>query len=89
MCDVRDLGVLAQAQAPFTQRPTLFVYDAVPGGVGLAERLFGLLDELVDASRRLVSDCACAEGCPSCVGPPAEVGPRGKVAAAELLAALS
>jgi DEAD/DEAH box helicase domain-containing protein len=89
MCDVRDLGVLAQAQAPFTQRPTLFVYDAVPGGVGLAERLFGLLGELVDASRRLVADCACAEGCPSCVGPPAEVGLRGKAAAAELLAALS
>jgi DEAD/DEAH box helicase domain-containing protein len=89
MCDVRDLGVLAQAQAPFTQRPTLFVYDAVPGGVGLAERLFGLLAELVDASCRLVADCACAEGCPSCVGPPAEVGLRGKAAAAELLAALS
>jgi DEAD/DEAH box helicase domain-containing protein len=89
MCDVRDLGVLAQAQAPFTQRPTLFVYDAVPGGVGLAERLFGLLAELVDASRRLVADCPCIEGCPSCVGPTAEVGVRGKAAAAELLAALA
>ncbi|MEP6680642.1 MAG: DEAD/DEAH box helicase [Chloroflexota bacterium] len=88
MCDVRDLGVLAQAQAPFTQRPTLFVYDAVPGGVGLAERLFGLLGELVDASSRLVADCPCVEGCPSCVGPAAEVGARGKAAAAELLMAL-
>ncbi|MDQ2934345.1 MAG: DEAD/DEAH box helicase [Chloroflexota bacterium] len=88
MCDARDLGVLAQAQAPFTQRPTLFVYDAVPGGVGLAERLFGLLGEMVDACRRLVADCPCAEGCPSCVGPPTEVGLRGKAAAAELLAAL-
>jgi DEAD/DEAH box helicase domain-containing protein len=89
MCDVRDLGVLAQAQAPFTQRPTLFVYDAVPGGVGLTERLFALLAELVDASRRLVADCPCLEGCPSCVGPPAEVGVRGKAAAAELLSALA
>ncbi len=88
MCDARDLGVLAQAQAPFTQRPTLFVYDAVPGGVGLAERLFGLLGELVDASSRLVADCPCVEGCPSCVGPAAEVGARGKAAAAELLTAL-
>ncbi len=88
MCDVRDLGVLAQAQAPFTQRPTLFVYDAVPGGVGLAERLFGLLGDLVDASSRLVADCPCVEGCPSCVGPAAEVGLRGKAAAAELLTAL-
>jgi len=60
----------------------------VPGGVGLAERLFGLLGEMVEASRRLVADCPCAEGCPSCVGPAAEVGPRGKAATAELLAAL-
>ena len=40
MSDPRDLGVLAQVQAPFTGRPTLYLYDAVPGGVGLTERLF-------------------------------------------------
>ncbi len=89
MCDSRDLGVLAQAQAPFTGRPTLFCYDAVPGGVGLSERLYTLVDDLVLASAELVRDCSCLEGCPSCVGPAAEVGPRGKQTAAELLAAMS
>jgi len=88
MCDSRDLGVLAQAQAPFTGRPTLYCYDTVPGGVGLADRLFELGDALVDACRALVRDCACDEGCPSCVGPATEVGPRGKVTAGEILAAL-
>jgi DEAD/DEAH box helicase domain-containing protein len=89
MCDPRDIGVLAQVQAPFTGRPTLYLYDAVPGGVGLTERLFTLTDELVAACRELVDDCPCLDGCPSCVGPVTEVGPRGKQVAGELLAGLS
>jgi DEAD/DEAH box helicase domain-containing protein len=88
MCDSRDLGVLAQAQAPFTGRPTLFVYDGVPGGVGLAERLYELADELFRTCRDLVVGCGCIDGCPSCVGPVGEVGERGKRACGELLAAL-
>ncbi len=88
MCDSRDLGVLAQAQAPFTGRPTLYCYDAVPGGVGLSERLYTLGNELVEACASLVRDCSCDDGCPSCVGPPSEVGPRGKVAVGEILAAM-
>ena len=88
MCDSRDLGVVAQAQSPFTGRPTLYLYDAVPGGVGLTERLFGLAADLIGACREVVASCPCLDGCPSCIGPVSEVGPRGKVAAAELLAAL-
>jgi len=89
MCDARDLGVLSQAQAPFTGKPTLFMYDAVPGGVGLAERLHGITDELVAACLALVRDCACLDGCPSCVGPISEVGARGKATCAELLGGLA
>ena len=89
MCDPRDLGVLAQVQAPFTGRPTLYLYDATPGGVGLTERLFGLTDDLVRLSREAVDGCACADGCPACVGPAIEVGARGKAVVAELLAGMS
>ena len=88
MCDPRDLGVLAQVQAPFTGRPTLYLYDAVPGGVGLTERLFSLVDELVRACREAVESCPCADGCPACVGPAIEVGARGKRVVAELLAGM-
>ena len=88
MCDPRDLGVLAQVQAPFTGQPTLYLFDAVPGGVGLSERLFGLTPELIRASREAVESCACADGCPACVGPAIEVGHRGKVVVGELLAGL-
>jgi DEAD/DEAH box helicase domain-containing protein len=88
MSDPRDLGVLAQVQAPFTGRPTLYLYDATPGGVGLTERLFGLIGELIRLSREAVDGCPCADGCPACVGPAIEVGPRGKATVAEILAAL-
>jgi DEAD/DEAH box helicase domain-containing protein len=88
MCDPRDLGVLAQVQAPFTGQPTLYLYDSVPGGVGLTERLFGLTRELVHACREAVDSCICTDGCPACVGPAIEVGHRGKATVAELLAAL-
>jgi DEAD/DEAH box helicase domain-containing protein len=89
MCDVRDLGVLCQAQAPFTNRPTLYLYDAVPGGVGLAERLFEIGDELIAACLQLVGECPCADGCPSCVGPVVEVGEQGKLACRTLLAGMA
>jgi DEAD/DEAH box helicase domain-containing protein len=89
MCDPRDLGVLAQVQAPFTGRPTLYLYDAIPGGVGLTERLFDLTEELIRLSHEAVKGCPCADGCPACVGPAIEVGPRGKATAAELLAAMA
>ena len=89
MCDPRDLGVLAQVQAPFTGRPTLYLYDAVPGGVGLSERLHDLWDDLLEMCRGAVRDCPCLDGCPGCVGPPTEVGPQGKVTALELLSEMA
>jgi len=88
MCDPRDLGVLAQVQAPFTGQPTLYLYDATPGGVGLTERLYTLTPELIRTSRQAVESCPCADGCPACVGPAIEVGRRGKQVVIELLSAL-
>ena len=49
--------------------PTIFLYDHVPGGVGLAGRLFEQRVELLLRARRLVENCACEDGCPSCIGP--------------------
>ncbi|MET0385524.1 MAG: DEAD/DEAH box helicase [Polyangiales bacterium] len=49
--------------------PTLFVYDRMPGGVGLAPRLFEQRQELLWRTLGLLSACRCEAGCPSCVGP--------------------
>jgi DEAD/DEAH box helicase domain-containing protein len=85
LCDPRDLRVAAQTRSPHTGRPTVFLYDAVPGGIGLAERLFELRASLLAAARDHVRACSCAAGCPSCVGPANEVDGDPKRAALRLL----
>ena len=69
MCDPRDLGGVAEVRSVTTQLPTVTVFEAYPGGVGFAARLFALHRELLDDAAALVRDCPCAAGCPSCVGP--------------------
>ncbi|HEX4619974.1 MAG TPA: Zn-binding domain-containing protein, partial [Myxococcaceae bacterium] len=49
--------------------PTLFLYDSVAGGVGLAERLFEQRVELLRRTRALLEACSCQDGCPACIGP--------------------
>jgi len=49
--------------------PTLFVYEHVPGGTGLAERMWEQRDVLLARTQRMVQSCPCSTGCPSCVGP--------------------
>jgi DEAD/DEAH box helicase domain-containing protein len=85
LCDPRDIRSVQQVRSPFTERPTLYIYDAIPGGVGFAEKLFGIRGELFQACMDLLGECACEGGCPSCVGPSAEVGASGKASARQLL----
>jgi DEAD/DEAH box helicase domain-containing protein len=62
--------------------PTLFLYEHVPGGIGLSERIFEQREALVARALRLIETCACEDGCPACVGP--SEGSR-KTVALELL----
>jgi DEAD/DEAH box helicase domain-containing protein len=65
--------------------PTLYLYDAYPGGIGLSEPLFHMHDLLIRRTRELIAGCACEKGCPSCVGPAGETGGRAKEAALSIL----
>ena len=67
--------------------PTVFLFDALPGGVGLAERIYERGRELCWAAGRLIRSCPCPGGCPACVGPASDGSARKRVAL-ELLAAL-
>jgi DEAD/DEAH box helicase domain-containing protein len=69
MCDPRDLGVLSEQRSKDTRAPTITIYDRVPEGLGLAEQLYALHDELLRGALELISACPCREGCPACVGP--------------------
>jgi len=72
-----------------TFTPTIYLYDNQPGGIGLAERLFEILPELLRQAKATLASCACQSGCPSCVGPVNEVGRRAKPIASALLARLA
>jgi DEAD/DEAH box helicase domain-containing protein len=69
--------------------PTVYLYDAHAGGIGLAERLFEVLPLLLERGRETLEACPCRSGCPSCVGPVNEVGRRAKATAAALLRELT
>ena len=91
MVDPRDLGLVAQVRSPHDGLPTIYLYEAIPGGVGLAERLWQRHAELVDGAADLVASCGCEGGCPSCTGPrPAggEVDLDARVLALRLLSRL-
>ncbi len=66
--------------------PTVFIFDAYPGGIGFSENLFERHDELIQAVRSVITACQCEHGCPMCVGPLLEVGPSAKNAALQILA---
>jgi DEAD/DEAH box helicase domain-containing protein len=85
MCDTRDLRSISQVRAPFTDRPTVYIYENIPGGVGLSEKLFSEADRLFEAAMHHIGRCACDDGCPACVGPPLEVGDSGKDGVSRLL----
>jgi DEAD/DEAH box helicase domain-containing protein len=69
--------------------PTIYLYDSHAGGIGLAERLFEVLPELLARGLATLDACACKSGCPSCVGPVNEVGRKAKATAQALLRLLT
>ncbi len=85
MCSPRDVAISYQVKCPFTQKPTLILYDNCPGGVGLAEKAYRMRDVLLTHARLIARDCPCEHGCPSCVGPVGEVGEHGKQTAVALI----
>ena len=85
MCAPKDISVVYQVKAPITDKPTIFLYDSFPGGVGLSEKAFQMQELLLEHALKIAEGCSCDCGCPSCVGPVIEVGESGKADACALL----
>ena len=88
MCDRWDIGGLSTNAHPQTGGPTIFIYDGHPGGIGITRRGYEAFQHLVDDANRLIGECVCKDGCPSCVQSP-KCGnlndPLSKAGALELL----
>ena len=85
MCAPQDVAVQYQVKSPITDKPTVILYDNCPGGVGLAHKAYSMQQMLLEKALQIVSDCTCAQGCPSCAGPIGEIGEHGKQTAIALL----
>lgn len=70
LCDREDLGGVSTPLHPHTQAPTIILFDEIEGGAGLSGAIFSAIDRVVQAALRLVSDCPCENGCPSCIYSP-------------------
>jgi DEAD/DEAH box helicase domain-containing protein len=70
MCDRWDIGGLSTAYHHQTGRPTIFIYDGHPGGVGITRTGYEQFERLCDDAMRLIVECPCKAGCPSCVQSP-------------------
>jgi DEAD/DEAH box helicase domain-containing protein len=70
LCDRNDIGGVSTPLHPDTGRAEVFIYDAYPGGIGIAEKGYEMIEDLWQATRRVIAECPCEDGCPSCVQSP-------------------
>ena len=70
LCDRNDIGGICYPYHPQVGKSAIFIYDAYPGGVGLAQRGFDAILELLEKTLEIVKGCKCEEGCPSCIHSP-------------------
>lgn len=78
LSDAKDFHVVPEVRSDFTSLPTIYFYDSLPGGIGLAEKLFRLHNEMLDLAYEVIKGCPCESGCPSCVGVGDQVGMMAK-----------
>jgi DEAD/DEAH box helicase domain-containing protein len=62
-----DVGGICYPLHPQLRRGAIFIYDHYPGGIGLAEKGFSVLDQLLEMTLELVENCDCERGCPACI----------------------
>ncbi|MBM4447295.1 MAG: DEAD/DEAH box helicase [Chloroflexi bacterium] len=70
LCDRNDIGGVSTPFHPDTGKAQVFIYDAYPGGIGIAAKGFEMVKELWSATLQAIEECPCQEGCPSCIQSP-------------------
>lgn len=70
MCDRNDIGGVSTPFHLDTGRAQVFIYDGYPGGIGIAEKGYEIIEGLWAATLKLIEECPCREGCPACIQSP-------------------
>lgn len=69
-CDRDDVGGISYPMHPQVKKGAIFIYDGYPGGVGLSERAYEVIEDLLKKTLELIETCECETGCPSCIHSP-------------------
>ncbi len=70
MTDRNDLGGISIPFHDQVGTAAVFVYDAVPGGLGLCRQAFECANRLLRTTLETIMSCGCDTGCPACVHSP-------------------
>jgi DEAD/DEAH box helicase domain-containing protein len=70
LTDRNDLGGISTVCHPQVEGPAVFIYDGTSGGAGLTREAFKRADDLLRYTHRIILECPCENGCPSCVHSP-------------------
>ncbi len=70
ICDRWDVGGVSTALHEQTGAATIFIFDAYPGGAGIAELGYANASALLRETAAAIGRCPCRDGCPSCVQSP-------------------
>ncbi|MCP4007038.1 MAG: DEAD/DEAH box helicase [bacterium] len=70
LCDRFDMAGISIPRHAQVRGPAVFMYDSHPGGIGISRSVFAKIEELLELTLKLVSECECEEGCPSCIHSP-------------------
>ncbi len=70
LCDREDVGGVSTSMHRDTTGPTVFIFDDYPGGIGIAERAYEIVEQLWQAALQVIAECVCNDGCPACVQSP-------------------
>ncbi len=67
MCERQDIS--GSIDNSVTGSPAIFLYDRYPGGLGFSEKGYEMMEGMMEQAYKLIKECPCEEGCPSCVAP--------------------
>lgn len=70
LCDRNDIGGVSTPLQPQTGKPQIFIYDAHPGGIGIAEKGYQIIRNLWQTTLKTIDECPCEDGCPACIQSP-------------------
>ena len=70
ICDRWDVGGVSTVRQAEMGLPTILIYDGYPGGAGIAELGYDVADRHLATTLEVIAECACVDGCPSCVQSP-------------------